>query len=62
MMLTANNVNAVKATQALLERANHMRYLLGENGYVANNLRKTPRKNGTSPVIPGRRNSARTTR
>ncbi len=62
LMLTAGNVSDVKAAPALLERAGHMRYLLGDKGYDANSLRKTLRENGTSPVIPGRRNRKRTIR
>ena len=61
-MLTAGNVSDVKAAPALLERAGRMRYLLGDKGYDANSLRKTLRENGTSPVIPGRRNRKRTIR
>ena len=61
-MLTAGNVSDVKAAPALLERAGRMRYLLGDKGYDANSLRKTLRKNGTSPVIPGRRNRKRAIR
>jgi transposase len=59
-MLTAGNVSDVKAAPALLERAGRMRYLLGDKGYDANSLRKTLRENGTSPVIPGRRNRKHT--
>jgi len=39
-----------------------MRYLLGDKGYDTNSLRKALRKNGTSPVIPGRRNRKRAIR
>lgn len=62
LMLTAGNVSDVKAAPALLERAGRMRYLLGDKGYDANSLRKTLRENGTSPVIPGRRNRKRAIR
>ncbi|MBU6266578.1 MAG: IS5 family transposase, partial [Sphingomonadales bacterium] len=62
LMLTAGNVSDVKAAPALLERAGPMRYLLGDKGYDANSLRKTLRENGTSPVIPGRRNRKRAIR
>ena len=58
-MLTAGNVRDVKAAPALLERAGRMRYLLGDKGYDANSLRKSLREQGTSPVIPGRRNRKR---
>jgi len=62
LMLTAGNVSDVKAAPALLERAGRMRYLLGDKGYDANSLRKALRENGTSPVIPGRRNRKRAIR
>jgi transposase len=62
LMLTAGNVSDVKAAPALLERAGPMRYLLGDKGYDANRLRKALRENGTSPVIPGRRNRKRAIR
>jgi len=61
-MLTAGNVSDVKAAPALLERAGPMRYLLGDKGYDANRLRTSLRENGTSPVIPGRRNRKRAIR
>jgi transposase len=61
-MLTAGNVSDVKAAPVLLQRTGHMRCLLGDKGYDANSLRKTLRENGTSPVIPGRRNRKRTIR
>ncbi len=62
LMLTAGNVSDVKAAPALLERAGRMRYLLCDKGYDANSLRKTLPENGTSPVIPGRRNRKRVIR
>ena len=40
LMLTAGNVSDVKAAPALLERADHMRYLLGDKGYDADRLRR----------------------
>ncbi|KAJ8134669.1 hypothetical protein OY671_012118 [Metschnikowia pulcherrima] len=61
-MRTAGNVSDVKAGPASLERAGRMRYSLGDKGYDANSLRKTSRENGTSPVIPGRRNRKRAIR
>lgn len=61
-MLTAGNVSDIRAAPALLERAGRMHYLLGDKGYDANSLRKTLRENGTSPVIPGRRNRKRAIR
>jgi transposase len=61
-MLTAGNISDVKAAPVLLQRTGHMRCLLGDKGHDANSLRKTLRENGTSPVIPGRRNRKRTIR
>jgi transposase len=61
-MLTAGNISDVKAAPVLLQRTGHMRCLLGDKGYDASTLRKTLRENGTSPVIPGRRNRKRTVR
>ena len=39
-----------------------MRYLLGDKGYDADRLRRALRENGTTPVIPGRRNRKRAIR
>ena len=61
-MLTAGNVNDVKAAPALLERAGHMRYLLADKGYDADRLRRSLRDAGAVPVIPGRRNRKRAVR
>ena len=61
-MLTPGNVSDIKAAPALLERAGRMRYLLGDKGYDADRLRRSLRKTGTIPVIPGRRNRKRTIR
>ena len=61
-MLTPGNVSDVKAAPALLERADHMRYLLGDKGYDADRLRRTLRDCGAVPVIPGRRNRKRVIR
>jgi IS5 family transposase len=58
-MLTAGNVSDVKAAPALLERAGRMRYLLGDKGYDADQLRRSLREAGATPVIPGRRNRKR---
>ena len=61
-MLTAGNVSDVTAAPALLERAGRMRYLLGDKGYDADRLRRSPRDAGAVPVIPGRRNRKRVIR
>ncbi len=55
-MLTPGNVSDVKAAPALLERAGRMRYLLGDKGYDADQLRRLARDAGAVPVISGRRN------
>ncbi|QBM77949.1 IS5 family transposase (plasmid) [Sphingomonas sp. AAP5] len=59
LMLTPGNVSDIKAAPALLERAGHMRYLLGDKGYDADRLRRSLRDAGAVPVIPGRRNRKR---
>jgi len=61
-MLTPGNVSDLKAAPALLERAGRMRYLLGDKGYDADELRRLARDAGTIPVIPGRRNRKRAIR
>jgi len=61
-MLTPGNVSDIKAAPALLERAGRMRHLLGDKGYDAENLRRSLREVGATPVIPGRRNRKRTIR
>jgi transposase len=57
-MLTAGNVSDIKAAPALLKRAGRMRYLLADNGYDADRLRRSLRDADADavPVIPGRRN------
>ena len=49
----------MKAAPVLLERAGHMRYLLGDKDYDADGLRRSLREAGTTPAIPGRRNRKR---
>jgi transposase len=61
-LLTPGNVSDVQAAPALLERAGCSRYLLGDKGYDANQLRRSQREAGTVPVIPGQRNRKRTIR
>ena len=58
-MLTPGNVSDVTAAPALIERAGRMRYVMGEKGYDADHPRRSLRENGTTPVIPGRRNRKR---
>ncbi|OHD00178.1 MAG: hypothetical protein A3H25_11865 [Sphingomonadales bacterium RIFCSPLOWO2_12_FULL_63_15] len=53
LVFTAGNVSDIKAALALLGRADPMRYLLGDKGQDASNIRKGLREKGTSPVIPG---------
>ncbi len=54
-MLMPGNVSDTKAAPALLEHAVRMRYLLGDKGYDADQLRRLTREAGATPVIPGRR-------
>ena len=61
-MLTPGNISDIKAAPALLERAGHVRYLLGDKGYDADRLRRSLRDPGATPVIPERRNRKRTIR
>ncbi len=61
-MLTPGNVSDVAAAPALLEHASGMRYLLGDKGYDADQLRRSLRETGITPVIPGRRNRKRAIR
>jgi transposase len=61
-MLTAGNVSDMKAAPDLIERAGRMRYLLADKGYDADQLRRSLREAGTTPVIPGRRNRKRAIR
>ena len=58
-MLTPGNVSDMTAAPALLERAGRMRYLLGDKGYDADELRRMARDAGATPVIPGPRNRKR---
>jgi len=55
-MLTAGDVSDTKAATALLEPTGRMRYILADNGYDADGLRRSLREAGAVPVIPGRRN------
>ncbi len=58
-MLTGGNVSDIRAAPALIERASRMRYLMGDKGYDADSLRRSLRKAGAVPVIPGRYNRKR---
>ncbi|MEG8058546.1 transposase [Sphingomonas sp. 22L2VL55-3] len=62
LMLTPGNVSDIKAAPALLERADRMRYLLGDKGSDADSLRRSLREAGAVPVISGRGNRKRTIR
>lgn len=62
LMLTAGNVGDIKAAPTLLQRAGHMRYLLADKGYDADQPRRSPRDAGAVPVIPRRRNRKRAIR
>jgi transposase len=61
-MPTAGNVGDAKATPALLERAERMRYLVGDKGCDADRLRRSLRDASAVPVIPSRRNRKRAVR
>jgi len=61
-VLTPGNISDVTAAPALLERAGRIRYLLGDKGYDSDQLRRSLREAGATPVIPGRRNRKRTVR
>ena len=62
LVLTPGNISDVTAAPALLERAGRIRYLLGDKGYDSDQLRRSLREAGATPVIPGRRNRKRTVR
>ena len=51
LMLTAGNVNDIKAPPTLLQRAGRMRYLLAHKGYDADQLRRSLCDAGAVPVI-----------
>jgi transposase len=57
--LTAGNVADMTAAGLLLSRAGGARYLLADKGYDANAVRKSLRRSGVVPVIPGRINRKR---
>ncbi len=50
------------AADVLAQAPGHMRRLLADRGYDANALRRKLRRNGITPVIPGRRNRKRAIR
>ena len=53
-MVTAGNVSDVSVAPTLIEHADGADYLLADKGYDADPLRKTIRRAGAVPVIPGR--------
>jgi transposase len=54
LTLTPGNVADVSVVPVLLSRARGARFVLADNGYDADGLRRTARKAGAVPVIPGR--------
>ena len=60
--LTPGNVADVKAAPGLLGRVDAAGYLIADKGYDADALRRSLRKAGTVPVIPGRTNRKRRVR
>ena len=53
--LTPGNVADVSAAPALLDRAVGAKHIVADKGYDADALRRSIRKAGAVPVIPGRR-------
>jgi len=59
LILTAGNVSDIAVAPALLARAGKARYVLADKGYDADALRRSLRRAGAVPVIPGRINRKR---
>jgi transposase len=59
LILTPGNVSDIAVAPALLARAAGARYVLADKGYDADALRRSLRKAGAVPVIPGRSNRKR---
>ncbi len=59
LLLTPGNVSDITVANDLIKRAVGMRYLIADKGYDADELRKSLRKAGSVPVIPGRSNRKR---
>jgi transposase len=55
-------VSDITVADDLIKRAVGLRYLIADKGYDADALRKSLRKAGTVPVIPGRANRKRKVR
>ena len=53
-MLTPGNVSDVTIAPELLADVQGARYVLADKGYDADALRKTVRRAGAVPLIPGR--------
>jgi transposase len=62
LLLTPGNVSDITVADDLIKRAVGLRYLIADKGYDADALRKSLRKAGTVPVIPGRANRKRKVR
>lgn len=59
LLLTPGNVSDITVADDLIKRADGMRYLIADKGYDVDALRKSLRKSGSVPVIPGRSNRKR---
>ena len=59
LALTPGNTSDLKGADLLLGDAVRCKRLIADRGYDANRLRQTLRAQGTTPVIPGRRNRKR---
>lgn len=62
LLLTPSNASNIKIATALCESAGRIRFLLGDQGYDADSLRRSIGEAGAIPVIPGRRNRKRAIR
>lgn len=59
VVLTPGNTSDIKGADLLVGETQGMKRLIADRGYDANRLRATLRDQGTTPVIPGRRNRKR---
>jgi transposase len=59
LILTPGNTSDVKGADQLIGESARMKRLIADKGYDADRLRAAIRKQGTIPVIPGRRNRKR---
>ena len=57
--MTPGNTSDVKGADLLIGETAGMKRVIADRGYDANRIRAVLRKQGTIPVIPGRRNPKR---